>query len=76
MFTFLTETLLKVAPLCVLRSFFDPKEIGQCLANPKGEFMIKHAECIVGQLTEREMDWSENILRTWTNFAIHGYMCI
>ena len=73
---FFTETFLKVAESCSASPSSDPESIGQCIADPEGEFMIKHAECIAGQLTEREMDWSENILRTWTNLAIHGYLCI
>ena len=34
---------------------------------------MKHGECVNGELTEQEKEWSESILKTWTNFAIHGY---
>merc|ERR1712018_787453 len=49
-----------------------PKRIGECIAEPDSDFMMKHGECVGGTLTDTEKATSENMLRTWTNFAIHG----
>ena len=61
---------------CLLPSRFDPEKIGKCIAEPDSEFMLKHGECVIGSLTAQEQEWSDRILKTWTNFAIHGYRAV
>ena len=65
-------TLLSTLTRCILTAGFDPVKLGKCIAEPDSEFMVKHGECIIAELTEQEREWSERILKTWTNFAIHG----
>ena len=57
---------------CLVPSLFIPERIGKCIAKPDSDFMMKHGECVMGELTEEEKGYSESILKTWTNFAIHG----
>ena len=66
-------SLLSTLVGCLLPSRLDPEKIGKCIAQPDSEFMMKHGECVNGELTDQEMEYSERILKTWTNFAIHGY---
>ena len=57
---------------CLVPSLLIPERIGKCIAEPDSDFMLKHGECVNGALTPQEQIWSDNILKTWTNFAIHG----
>merc|ERR1712150_295304 len=49
-----------------------PERIGKCIAQPDSDFMMKHGERVIGTLTDAEKETSESMLKTWTNFAIHG----
>jgi len=73
--TLLIATFLSTFAGCLIPSMFIPERIGKCIAQPDSEFMMKHGECVMGELTEQEQGYSESILKTWTNFAIHGSEC-
>ena len=70
-----TATFLETFAKCLVKviPFITPERIGKCIAEPDSDFMVKHGECVGATLTESEKATSESILRTWTNFAIHGY---
>jgi len=63
-------TFLETFAKCLIK--ITPKRIGECIAEPDSDFMMKHGECVGGTLTDSEKATSESMLRTWTNFAIHG----
>ena len=65
-----TATFLETFAKCLIK--ITPKRIGECIAEPDSDFMMKHGECVGGTLTDSEKATSESMLRTWTNFAIHG----
>ena len=69
---FIAADLLTEMVRCLVPSLFIPERIGKCIADPETDFMKKHGECVIGALTPEEQVWSDNILKTWTNFAIHG----
>ena len=69
---FIAADLLTEMVRCLVPSLFIPERIGKCIADPETDFMKKHGECVIGALTQEEQVWSDNILKTWTNFAIHG----
>ena len=70
LFLIKTATFLETFAKCLIK--ITPKRIGECIAKPDSDFMMKHGECVGGTLTDSEKATSESMLRTWTNFAIHG----
>ena len=66
-----TATFLETFVECLL-PIPTPERIGKCIAQPDSDFMMKHGECVIGTLTDAEKETSESMLKTWTNFAIHG----
>ena len=70
LFLIIPATFLETLAKCLIK--ITPKRIGECIAEPDSDFMMKHGECVIGTLTDTEKATSESMLRTWTNFAIHG----
>ena len=60
----LLEDFLK----CTLMNDVTP----ECIAANNSAIMTKYDDCLDGHLTEEEKIWSDNIVTTWTNFAING----
>ena len=45
----------------------------ECISDTDSEFMMEWGQCLTGELTQEEQEWSDKIVRAWTNFAIHRF---
>ena len=43
-----------------------------CITDPDSAFRKEWDECIYSYLTEQEQEWSDKLVKAWTNFAYYG----
>ena len=44
----------------------------QCVTDPAGAFRTEWEECLHAELLDEEKAVSDDMVKAWTNFAIHG----
>lgn len=65
------DSLLKTLKKCIAQAVFG-KDLAECIADPKSDFMQETGDCLNGELTLDEQIWSHRIVQVWTNFAKDG----